>query len=355
MAKFGQMRNVRRSGRMRTAATLGALALMGTVLQGCGQTAKTSNVEPVALTVANNFAPTGVVLPLYAADVLGYFKDEGLDVKIDALKSSQDALNAVDAGRADVAVTSAILSIANQQKNLKTVAIGNSIGRHSYGFMVDKKLGVRSLKDLEGKTVLATAGFIVDEAKAVLKEQGVDPQKITFATVSPAAILNTFVGGQGDAWLTSVPLGEAAVAKDRPSNQFLLSDYGVSIPDYTYAVAPGKVNSDKAKFKAFLTAVYRGQEAAIKDPDGVAKKVAEKVPGLKAETVAAQWKSTMPFLCSANASAGSSQAFQVAGDWNLASKLLADIGFTKGKVDVEKMYTNDFAGTAVASCPIKVP
>lgn len=332
------------------ALTVAAALALSACATPIAETAADAPLTP--LVVANNFAPWGGVLPLYAAEALGYYEEEGLDVDIQAMKSSQDALNAVNAGRADIAVTSAILSIANQEKGIETVSIGNSIGRHSYGFMIDEKLEPTSLKSLEGRTVLATAGFIIDEAKAVLAQEGVDVDKVSFATVSPAAILSSYTGGQGDAWLTTVPLGESAVAAARPSKTFLLADYGVTIPDYTYAVDASTLEGEPEALAAFLRAIYRAQEAALEDPEGMAEKMVALAPGIDPKVTAAQWISTSEFICSPNAEEGATQAMQVPADWALASTFLKQIGFTETEVDTSVMYTNEFADTATATCPI---
>lgn len=341
----------------RALAALAVVASAALALSACGAPAPgdngdIGNAPLTTLIVANNFAPTGIVLPLYTAEALGFYKEEGLNVRIEALKSSQDALNAVNAGRADIAVTSTILSIANQEKGIETISIGNSLGRHSYGFMIDEALHPTSLKSLEGRTVLATAGFIIDEAKAVLAKEGVDVDKVSFATISPAAILTTYVGGEGDAWLTTVALGEAAVAKSRPSKTFLMSDYGVTIPDYTYAVDASTLKEKPEALKAFLRAIYRAQQEAIKDPLGMAKKMAKLAPGIDPQVTADQWISTTKFICSPAVEAGSTQAMQVPGDWAFAATFLKQIGFTKTEVDTSVMYTNQFSDSTSATCPI---
>jgi ABC-type nitrate/sulfonate/bicarbonate transport system substrate-binding protein len=342
-------------GRRRVARRRGLLALITvsalTGLTACGSTGTTA---PLGFEVANNFTPNGVALPLYAADALGYFADEGLDVTVSSLRSSQDALNALDTGRADLAVTSAILNIGNAAQGVATVSVGNALGRHSYGLMVDKTRGIRTLKDLEGKQVLASAGFIIDEAKSALAKSGVDVSKVGFATVAPSAILSTYVGGQGDAWLTSVPLGQAAVMTARPSDTFLLADLGFTMPDYAYTVRPKQLTDqgERSKIDKFLSAVYRAQDAAVADPEGVTAKVASKYAEINASTAAAQWRSTIPFICSTNTPVGESQAYQPPTDWTTAADILAEIGYAKEKVDASTLFTNDFANSTPTTCPI---
>ena len=155
--------------------------------------------------------------PLYLAKDAGLFAKEGLDVDILPGKTSQDAINAVVTGGATMAVILVLNQIINYDKGLKTVAVGNFIGRNAYGVIVANDIGAKSLKDLGGKKILVTSAVNESLMRGVIKHAGGNPDASTYVLLpNPSSLIGTFVGKQADAIETVLPFGTIAVGNARP-------------------------------------------------------------------------------------------------------------------------------------------
>jgi NitT/TauT family transport system substrate-binding protein len=84
--------------------------------------------EPSKL-VINEAARTLLYLPLYHAERMGYFKDEGLEVKIVTGGSAATAVAAVISGDANIAQADPMYAPISQAKGSDVVVIGQIVGR----------------------------------------------------------------------------------------------------------------------------------------------------------------------------------------------------------------------------------
>jgi NitT/TauT family transport system substrate-binding protein len=329
-----------------------AAAILG--LAACGSSNSVSGKpDTTKTTLALNFSPSGLDLPVYAALEKGYYEDEGLDLDLLITKSSQDAINAVTSKRADIGTATLPYLALSESQGVNTLSVGNRIGTHAFGLFVPKDGGSTDLTDLENKTILAASAGVIEETKGLLVDNGVDVSKVNFATIAPSSLLTSYSGGQGDALVTSLPFGGPAVQPSRPSHEISFSDLGAKIPDYTYFVLPGTEKTNAGTIKAFLRATYRGLQDALDDPDAAVAGMAKQVQGLNPDTTVAQWKATLPFLCTVGVSKGSSVGKLDEETWASAGQIMKDLGITPTLVDTGSMITNEFTGDITEiTCPI---
>ena len=322
-------------------------------LAACSSSGSSSDGDSTAkATLALNFSPSGLDLPVYTALAKGYYKDAGIDLSVLITKSGQDAINAVQSGRAQIGTANLPYLAISEAQGVNTLSVGNRIGTHTFGLFIPKKNGSDNLKSLVGKTVLAASSGIIEETKGILQANGVDPDKVKFATISAPSLLSTYAGGQGDAMATSVPFGGPAVQGTRPSYELNYSSFGATIPDYTYFVRPGAEKTNAKMIEAFLKATYRGLGDDLKDPTSAANEMAKQVQGLNAKTILAQWRATVPFLCSPGATQGSSVAQLNEANWTNAGQTMAKLGITTKVVDTKSMVTNQFtSNVTTVTCP----
>ncbi|CAN5353362.1 ABC transporter substrate-binding protein [soil metagenome] len=343
--------------KLRTSRTARLLAIAVAVslgVAGCASGGQPqSSGGTAAATLALNFTPSGIDLPVYDALAKGYFKDEGLDLNVLITKSGQDAINAVNSGQAEFGTANLPYLALSASQGVKTLSVGNRIGTHTFGLFIPKDGGSTDLKSLEGKTILAASAGIIGETKGLLEKNGVDTSKVQFATIAASSLLASYTGGQGDALATSVPFGSPAVQPTRPSYEISYSDLGATIPDYTYFVRPDTATANPEQIKAFLRATYKGLQDALNDPNAAVAGMAQLVPGLNSDTTLAQWKATVPFLCTVGAKPGSWVAELGQDAWAHAGQIMANLGITPTAVDTSSLMTNEFTGDVTAiTCPI---
>jgi len=120
--------------------------------------------------------------PLIIAYQKGFFRDQGINVSLMHLQSSEGAL-AVGSGQVDIDITGASRLFGPIEKGapIKMLSIGSDMSSHLF-IRSDSK--ITTLKDLEGKKVsLGPAGSHRLKFKYILEIEGVDSDKIKFIEI----------------------------------------------------------------------------------------------------------------------------------------------------------------------------
>src|SRR5688572_30064294 len=130
-------------------------------------------------------------LPITIAERQGYFKDEGLNIKISDFAGGAVALRAVVGGSADV-VSGAYehtISLQSKKQFFRAFALQGRLPQIAFGVASAKAAQVRSFKDLKGLKigVSAPGSSTHNLVKQLLAKGGLDPNK-------DAAIVGVGVG-----------------------------------------------------------------------------------------------------------------------------------------------------------------
>lgn len=139
-------------------------------------------------------------LPLTVAEQLGYFKDEGLSVKISDFAGGAVALRAVVGGSADV-VSGAYehtISLQSKKQFFQAFALQGRLPQIAFGVSSAKAGQVKSFKDLKGLKigVSAPGSSTHNLVKQLLAKGGLDPNK-------DASIVGVGLGAQAIAAIKS--------------------------------------------------------------------------------------------------------------------------------------------------------
>ena len=151
-------------------------------------------------------------LPLTVAEQLGYFKDEGLDLKISDFKGGSAALKAVVGGSADV-VSGAYehtISLQGKKQYFQAFALQGRLPQIALGVATAKAANFKSFKDLKGMKVGVSApGSSTNNlVKQLLAKAGLDPNRdVAIVGVGTGAgAIAAMRGGQIDALSNVDPL-----------------------------------------------------------------------------------------------------------------------------------------------------
>jgi NitT/TauT family transport system substrate-binding protein len=204
--------------------------------------------------------------PLYLAMDKGFFKDEGLDVKLVAFQSGSDLSKAVIGGSVEIAnsaMSEMVLGI-NQRQPLKAFWGGMNMLSFSWW----GRPPIKSVEDAEGKKwgvtrVGSSTDFLT---RYLMTKHGMDPEKdATIVGVGPAA------GAQAAIKANQIQVATAS----QPSNFFYEDEGYAKIGDqaefskqYPTHVSYGKepwIKENPDAVKAYLRAVVRGTQLAIDD------------------------------------------------------------------------------------------
>jgi len=136
-------------------------------------------------------------LPIYLADQLGYFTDEGLEVSFTTVMGGHNVRAAVISGSAHFGLTGyeQVLSTYEQGKSSKMIM--TTTLKHPWSYIGTK--GVKSIADFKGKNIdggLEGSSYR-SFARAVVKFGGLDPDKdVTFVNIARGSELAALENGQ---------------------------------------------------------------------------------------------------------------------------------------------------------------
>lgn len=179
--------------------------------------------------------------PLYLADKKGYFKEEGLELEIVTLPSSQVTLTSLISGQADFAFASYVPFFVAQDKKAADIKIvADSVSASPRSNMIVTKPGsaVKSVRDLAGKKIgvsaLNTASHIM--SMAAMKANDVDQREVKWTPIPFPDMAAALSRGDVDAaylpepfitqaakTIGAVPIADVATG---PTEDFPIAGYG---------------------------------------------------------------------------------------------------------------------------------
>lgn len=248
----------------------------------CAATAGAALAEDKVVRVATS--TTGMLyLPLYVGDVMGYFKEEGLDVQTQTMKSSA-IMAAVIGGDVDIYPGTASAAMRAVEKGADVRVFGALLTQYASNMVLQgdkaKELGLTAdssfedrVKALKGLTIGVTgAGSGTHQlALYLLRHAGLDPDKdatIVFVGGS-REVLAAFGQKRIDAFILSNPTSDTAIMENGGFSMFDM--VGGAVPElngYPYIVLIAQnewLSADPERSTAMLRAIGKAQ-AAIKDP-----------------------------------------------------------------------------------------
>src|ERR1051325_5809595 len=148
-------------------------------------------------------------VPYEVARTAGHFKKHGLDVELVYTRGGNAAMQALVGGAVDYAATAldvAIQAYANVVAQIRRFAVTGRLPLFAVVTAPKTADQIRSIKDLEGKTVGVSALGNADHALLLylLKQANADASKVQFATLG-VNLLEALRQGQVDAGLVQEP------------------------------------------------------------------------------------------------------------------------------------------------------
>jgi NitT/TauT family transport system substrate-binding protein len=130
------------------------------VLAGCRshETASTNGLTPLRLQL--DWYPQPEHGGFYAAQLLGYYKAEGLEVTLLPLSQYESTATMVTSGKADIGLASSDQILEWDANGLPVMAISATMQHDPQAIMVHKESPIHDFKDLEGHTIAAQTGAV---------------------------------------------------------------------------------------------------------------------------------------------------------------------------------------------------
>ena len=152
------MRSALRPGRVFPFSTFWLAAAVAFLAIGCQSkpSSEANGLTPVRLQL--DWYPQPEQGGFFAAEQLGYYRDEGLDVTVLPLPQYGSVAQQVVSGKADFGLGSSDQILEWNSNGLPLVAVSATMQHDPQAIMVHKDSPIRDFKDLEGHTVAAQTG-----------------------------------------------------------------------------------------------------------------------------------------------------------------------------------------------------
>lgn len=324
-----------------TALLLAAILLL-TLLSGCAQKKDNKQDETLRnINVVLDWYPNALHAFIYTAIERGYYKNEGLDVKIQFPANDNDALSLVAAGKAEVGVYyehDIIQAVANQGIGVKSIGAVVQSPLNIILSLSDKN--IQKPADLQGKTV-GYAGTAMSEAlvQAMMKADGADFSSVEMVNVG-FELMSSMTTGNVDATIGCLVNHEVPQMQEEGFhvNYFMVNEYGV--PNYYEAVFLSNnkmVETEPEVLAGFLRASSKGFADFQADPAACLQILLdnqneENFP-LSPSVEKQSSQTLLPLMETANAPFLS----QTAENWQDNIDWMYDAGLIQEKIDVSQV------------------
>lgn len=341
-----------RSGKIRRLVlTVSALGLVLGIQTACSSGSGDKGASAGAsgnlfkLTFQTDYLPSGTYAYLQYALDHGYYKDEGLDVKLEYSKGSVITGQAVSAGKIDIGDMNVGVMEQAVTQGASLISVGTLYGKLQYGFWVPKDSDIKSISDLAHKRIVEVGTPNVDTAlvPAVLGKAGISLDDVELVKVDATATISTYGRGAGDALVFSIPNGAATIQDVRPSDPMPWADAGINVPDSSFVTSKKFLNDHPDEVAAFLRATYRGRVDAYAHAQDAVDAYIKKNPTLKPDSTMKQMTGVKDYMCSgAMSSDGNLMGYQNPTDWADGLKFFQEYAGVSKDLTVDDVMTNRF-------------
>jgi putative hydroxymethylpyrimidine transport system substrate-binding protein len=248
---------------MKRVVALLAAVLVWSGVPGCGG----DGAEPGAsreATLVLDFQPNAVHAGIYSALERGYYRDAGIDLRVQEPSSSTDAPKLLEAGRAEFAILDIHDLGLARERGLDVVGIAPIVQRPLAAVLFDPT-DVHRPRDLEGRTVGVT-GLPSDNAvlDSVLDADGADLGAVDRVTIGFNAVAS-LAAGRVDA-ATAFWNAEGLELRRRgvPTGAFRVDDYGAPrYPELVLVTSRELIETDPDLAASMAQATGRGYRFAV--------------------------------------------------------------------------------------------
>lgn len=251
--------------------------------------------EKTKVTFVLDWTPNTNHTGLYVAQEKGYFSDAGLDIEIvQPPEDGAEMLVGANKAQFGVSFQDSMLPAVVGDNKMPIEAVAAVVQHNTSGIVSIAGKGMDKPKGLEGKKY-ATWDLPIEKAtlKQVIEADGGDFSKVELIPSTVTDEVSALKSGTVDAiWIFYGWAGVAAEVAGLKTDYFAFKDIDPVFDYYTPVIIGNtdwmKANPDAAK--AFLSALKKGYEFAIDNPDEAADILLKNAPELDEKLVKASQK-----------------------------------------------------------------
>lgn len=331
-------------GRWIPAAVVAAALLAGCGTGG-GESESVEKLPPplgelpeVKVTLDGEAGPANVAI-LMALEK-GFFIDAGMEVWEGVPLLPSRPINYTTSPTIDLGVTQQPQVPIAKENGAPIVAVGSLVSEPTAAMIWLPKSKIRGISDLRGKTI-AIPGIPYEEdfLETILEQAGLTLADVHLKRVA-YELVPMLLSGRADAIFGGSWNLEGVTLRQRGAKPVIRKVQDLGIPDYEELVLITRTDraaEEPKMIRDFLSAVVRGAEAAVDDPEAAARVIeenAERNTDATAKITRAQVEATLPLL---------SQTAQM--DTDKASDFIAwmqEQGMIRSDPSASELFSNDF-------------
>lgn len=301
------------------------------------------------LVVVMDWLPSWKQAPFHLAKVRGWYGEAGLDVQIDDGSGSTVTIAQAANGNCDLGLASLSAMAVARSKGSEVVAVAHILRKNDVGMLVDRKLDLKHPNELGARNakIFFESTSFQSLFPAFFKNLGVDVSQITLTPMSAASAIGTYVAGQGDALITTVPYAAPVVDAKRPSDAVMFADHGLPLPSHGLVASPTTLRDRGEAVRRFLAVTERAWQALwFGDPEEAIDALVGQRPhtridaGLELKRVAAY----RPFAVTTPEDA-KGLLWMAPAEWEQATSIMRETEIIRGSARATDFYTDAYVPT----------
>jgi ABC-type nitrate/sulfonate/bicarbonate transport system substrate-binding protein len=273
---------------------------------------------------------------MYAADLQGYFAEQGLAVTFLEGMPTTDFIGVVLDDKAQFGITNADSLIIARSQGKPVTAITTIYQRSPSVFITLANSGITRPQDFIGKTIeIGVAG--VPRLRAMMSFLGISPDQ--YEVVYSTSDLTAFYSGVVDVRLVNI--NNEVLAAKAAGNQLNLifpDDYGIHFAADTVFTSDSLIEEQPELVLSFLRAVLKGWRYAIENPDQAGRLVAHYNPRADQNLENEKMIASLPLIIYREEPLG----WMNAEIWAGMEKTLREQGQLSIQMDISKIYDIQF-------------
>jgi NitT/TauT family transport system substrate-binding protein/putative hydroxymethylpyrimidine transport system substrate-binding protein len=330
-----------RTGRHRLSCALVLACLAVAAPAGCGGSGSSASstsagVRPLRqATLILDFTPNAVHAGIYRALAAGYYRAQGIDLRVVTPSATTDTLKLIDAhsaqfGLADGSDVAGLIAHGGDAQAVMAI-----VQRPLGGLIASASEHLGSPADLQGRTVGITG---VPSDTAVLDTEvthaGGDPHRVHVVTIGFDGA-QALAAGRIDAFTGFIPDdGVQLQVSAHPITAFALDrNGGPAYPGLVAFTTRGLIASDPGLVRGFVAASVHGYEDTLADPARSLEELLAANPTLQRKFTRASLSAYLPLFAGTGAGTGRAGAapfgtlqpanVRAMSNWMLANHLIA--------------------------------
>lgn len=281
---------------------------------------------------------------VHAADKLGYFEEEGIDIEVKQSYGTTD-VKMVASGNAEIAYPSPWVQMAAHNSRLPIISIFDSDIRNIFEFGVRRDSDIYSIKDLKGKSISIGDPFWKTIANPALRAAGISPDEVEYV-----------VAGNNRAQVVSQGKVDAVLTWEKEHQLFWAQGMDFRILDFenflkndsnSIVTSLSMVKNHPETLKAFLRGYTKGLYFTLLNPAASTQITLERFPSIKVE-----FSDALKAITALAYIDHDEHVFRYGYGWHDPAKWYISVeesvigGLLSEPIALEKVFTNQFIPAA---------